>query len=202
MLRLVLVRHGETFWNQARRIQGSGSDTDLSEMGREQAERLASLLSEEKVCAIYSSPLRRAIDTARAIARFHELTVEIVPDLKEIDAGELEGFFLEKLEGGFAQFLTQCEEGEGLIKMPGGESLTELGQRSWAAIQQIKEKHPEGIVVVVNHYFTILTIICQVLALPLAHIRRMRLTVGSISILDFGELSPHLVLFNDTCHLT
>ncbi len=68
-MRLILIRHGEASWNKERRIQGYRSNTEMSQRGREQAEKLASRLRNQKLVAVYSSPLMRAIDTARAIAR-------------------------------------------------------------------------------------------------------------------------------------
>ena len=73
-MRLILVRHGATDWNQQRRIQGL-SNLGLNETGRGQAEALAQSLKDVKVDAIYTSPLRRAQETARAIGRFHQVEV-------------------------------------------------------------------------------------------------------------------------------
>ena len=69
MLQIILVRHGETYWNQERRIQGGSSNTQLTEVGKRQAEALAQLLKDKNIAAIYSSPLQRALNTAQAIAR-------------------------------------------------------------------------------------------------------------------------------------
>ena len=86
--------------------------------------------------------------------------------------------------------------------MPGGESLAEVQRRVWSAIQRLVSQHPDGVVVVVSHYFAILTIICSVLNLPISQIGRLRLTPGSISTVTFDEQTTRLVLLNDNCHLT
>ena len=202
MLRIILVRHGATFWNEERRIQGGSSDTSLSEAGKKQAEDLAQLLKKENVVAIYTSPLRRALDTAQAIAQFHPVGVTVEPDLKEIEVGEFEGMPLASLDTTFDQFLLGWQQGGGLEKLPGGESLADLAQRAWASVQRLTSKYNDGVVVMVSHYFVILTIICQALGVPLSHIRRLRANTGGVSILDFGDKKPRLVVFNDTCHLT
>ncbi|MFC1924252.1 histidine phosphatase family protein, partial [Chloroflexota bacterium] len=88
-MRLILVRHGETSWNYQGRIQGCRSDTELSQKGRAQAEKIAIALRREKLGAVYSSTLRRARDTAQAIAQDCQLEVRLNHDLREIDAGEL-----------------------------------------------------------------------------------------------------------------
>ena len=201
MVRIVLVRHGETDWNQSRRIQGGGSDTPLNKRGKEQAEKLALRLKSERIQAIYSSPLQRALDTAQAIARYHQLEVEIEPSLKEIEVGELEGTPVAEIGKHLDQLLTADGQGEALPRMPGGESVTELQQRAWSTIKRLASKHPDGVLLAVSHYFVILTIICSVLNLPLSQMGRFRIGAGSISTIVFDGQATRLVLFNDSCHL-
>ncbi len=201
MVKIILVRHGETDWNQSGRLQGGNSDTQLTQRGREQAECLALRLKQEEVQAIYSSPLQRARDTAQAIARYHQLEVKIEPTLNELDAAELEGVLLSEIGGRLDQLLTREDQGESIFKMHGGESLAEVQQRVWGTIQRLVNKHRDGVLIVVSHYFTILTTICAVLNLPLSQMSRLRLGVSSISIITFDERGTRLMLFNDTCHL-
>lgn len=170
-------------------------------MGRKQAESLGLSLKETDISAIYSSPLKRALDTARAIASHHQLAVQVEPDLREIEAGELEGVPIAELATNFSQFLVQWRQGGGSEKLPGGESVVDLGNRVWSAIQHIIDKHKQGTVVVVSHYFVILTIICKALGLPMTHIERIRIQIGSMSVLDFGDKRPCLVSLGDACHL-
>jgi len=200
LVKVILVRHGETEWNRARRIQGANSDTQLNQRGWQQAESLALRLKPEKIQAIYSSPLQRAQDTARAIAHYHQLPVEIEPSLKEIEVGALEGMSIAGV-GKLIELLVRHKEGDELTRLPGGESVAEVQQRVWSTIRRLVDKHREGVLVIVSHYFSILTAICSVLNLPLYQIGRLRLNPGSISILTFDEQASRLILFNDTCHL-
>ncbi len=199
-MRLILVRHGETRWNEERRIQGIG-DTELNERGRKQTQYLAQALASENVVAIYSSPLSRALKTARAIARPHNLEVQIEDALKELDAGELDGLTTSEIAAQYGDFLKEWIKGSPTLKMPGGESIAELRDRAWEVIERIIKRYPDGVVIVVSHYFVILAIICQALNLDLVHYRRFRHDVAAISILDFGERGASLLLLNDTCHL-
>ena len=199
-MELHLIRHGETDWNQARRIQGGRSDTQLSETGRQQVARLGLRLQSEKIDAIYSSPLQRAQDTARAIAHYHRLPVGIEPSLKEIDVGELEGMSIAGV-GKLSELLVSYKQGDELPRLPGGESVAEVQQRVWSTIQRLVDKHREGVLVVVSHYFSVLTAICSVLNLPLSEINRLRINPSSISVITFDGQTPRLTLFNDTCHL-
>jgi len=157
-------------------------------------------LKREELSAIYSSPLQRALDTARAIAKYHSLEVRVEPDLRELEVGELEGTFAESLGTDFSSFLVQWREGDGSEKLPGGESLADLQNRAWSIVQHIVARH-KGTIVVVSHYFVILTIICAALGLPPSGIRRFRVSVGSMSILDFKDGRPCLASLGDTCHL-
>jgi probable phosphoglycerate mutase len=196
-----LVRHGETVWNQQRRIQGGGSDIELSEAGRKQAESLGVRLKEMDLSAIYSSPLKRALDTAQAVASHHNLAVQVEPDLREIDAGELEGVPITELGTNMSQFLLRWRQAQGSEKMPGGESVVDVANRAWPAIERIIDKHKEGTVVVASHYFVTVIIICRALGLPLNHIERIRVQNASVSTLDFGDNGACLVSLGDTCHL-
>lgn len=201
MLKIILARHGETDWNKERRVQGSGSNRPLTETGKQQAESIGSELKRERIQAIYSSPLQRAMDTAQAIARHHQVEMQIEPSLKEIDAGELEGISLTKI-GSYLNQLTAREHGyESIHEQYGGESLSEVQQRAWSTIQRLADRHRDGVIVVVCHYFIILSIICSVLNLPISEMGRLKLNVGSISAILFDERGTRLALFNDTCHL-
>jgi len=201
LVKVILVRHGETDWNLSKRIQGGNSDTQLNQRGRQQAESLALRLKQEKIQAIYSSPLQRAQDTARAIACYHQLPVEIEPSLKEIEVGELEGMSIADVGKHLSEFLVKHKQDEELPRLPGGESLTEVQQRVWGTIQRLVNKHSDGVLVVVGHYFSVLAAVCSVLNLPLSQITRLRLNSSSISIITFDEQAARLILFNDTCHL-
>jgi len=106
-LKLILVRHGETYWNHERRVQGGDSDIELNDNGLEQARRLAAFLANEPIIAIFSSPLQRAIATAEVIARHHQLPVEVDQGLRELKVGELEGMSVSNLSTTFSQFLLQ-----------------------------------------------------------------------------------------------
>ena len=199
MAKVILVRHGETNWNRLRRLQGAGNNPRLNKKGKHQAESLALKLKRERLQAIYSSPLQRARDTAQAIARHHQVEVETEPALSEIDVGELEGVPIAKVGRHLDQLLTTGDNTEALSRMPGGESLAEVQQRAWSTVQRLGNKHPDGVIVVVSHYFAILTIICAVLNLPLSQIGRLRLDVGGISTIVLDEQVTRLTLFNENC---
>ncbi len=136
-----------------------------------------------------------------AISSHHGLVVQVEPDLREIEVGELEGVPIAELGNNFSQFLMQWRQGRGSEKLPGGESVVDLADRVWATIQRILERHNMQTVVVVGHYFVVLVAICKALGWPLNTLERIRVQTGSISIIEFGDRHPYLVCLGDTCHL-
>lgn len=204
-MRLILVRHGETEWNRQRRVQGL-SNLALNETGKKQAEAVARALRNEKVDAIYSSPLRRAQETARAIRRFHKVDVEILDGLKELDVGEVDGMTYEDMKTHHGEFFVRWMTDFTSVRLPGGGFLPELREQCCTAIQDIvgKEQRAENddrVVIAVTHFFPIMCVICNSMGLDLSHCRRLRVDLASISALDFNTGSTVLVSLNDTCHL-
>ena len=200
-MRLLLIRHGETPWNRQRRVQGCRSDTELGQRGREQAEKIALVLRKQRVDAIYSSPLKRAVDTAKAIAQACGLEVKVASELREIDAGELEGLSQEELRKRYKEFWKEWRESDPSFPLPGGESLEEVQRRAWGEIERIIERHPEETVAVIGHLLANLAIICRAVGLDLGHMGRLRQDPAAINILQITQQGNSLLLFNDTCHL-
>jgi len=145
---LVLVRHGETEWNLTHRYQGT-TDIPLNETGREQARRVAGTLGHDDWDAIISSPLSRAMETARAIAATTGVeTIEEDRDLIERAYGEAEGLTLDERE--------QTWPGG---EWPGLESWDDVATRVMTAIERIAAAHPGQRVLVVCHGGVINTIL-------------------------------------------
>jgi len=206
-LKLILVRHGETYWNHEKRVQGGDSDIELNDTGLEQARKLGVFLDNEPITAILSSPLQRAIATAEVIASHHNLPVEIDQGLRELKVGELEGISVSNLSTTFSQFLMQWWQEGGPMKLPNGESLVELQQRAWNAVERLLERHKtnpehsEGTtVIIVSHYFVTLAIILKALNLPLDCFTKFKVDLGGVSILEFRDYEARLVAFNDTSY--
>jgi broad specificity phosphatase PhoE len=206
-LKLILVRHGETYWNDERRIQGGDSDIELNDTGLEQARKLAAFLENEPITAILSSPLQRAIATAEVVASHHQLPVEVDQGLRELKVGELEGMSVSNLSTTFSQFLMQWWQDGGAVKLPNGESLVELQQRAWKAVERLLERHKTSLehnkdttAVVVSHYFVTLAIILKALNLPLDYFTKFKVDLGGVSILEIQDYGTRLLTFNDTSY--
>ena len=139
---ILLVRHGETDWNVERRVQGH-SDRPLNETGRSQAAALVEELADERIDAVYSSDLARALDTAGGVAAARGLRVDALPELREKNFGTWEGLTDREIRERFPQASTG----------PWGDAETseELAERVLAALRIIAAHHPGGRVLVVTH---------------------------------------------------
>jgi len=201
-MRLILARHGETASNR----DGLGlglQDVPLTEKGRHQADALAEALAGAKIDAIYSSPLRRALDTAQVIASRHGLEVVVDEGLTEMDVGDLDGLTFEEMRGRYPEFLSRwLGEEAGTLRMPGGrESLQEVQDRAREAVRRIAGRHGRETVVAVTHNFTIHALLCDALNMSICDFRRLRHDLAAISTLDVRDGRAVVVHLNDRCHL-
>ena len=140
-MELYIVRHGKTYWNEERKIQG-WADIDLTEEGRQVAIASAKGMKDIHFDAIYASPLKRAYETACILKGDRDLTVIVDDRIKEIGFGELEGADFMKIRGDktsrFASFFDAPE----LYEAPeGAETLEEVSERAANFMKEIIEKH-------------------------------------------------------------
>lgn len=148
-----LVRHGETDFNLQGMVQGRGVDTPLNETGIRQAQALAGRFSTIKIDAIYSSPLIRALQTARCVAQTcGELPVGTNPGLEEMSWGIFEGqSHSDELASAFDEMKTRWHHGEHDFRVEGGESLLDVQARGLDAMEDIHTNHIGQHVLVVAH---------------------------------------------------
>lgn len=129
MKRLLLVRHGATAWNESGLCQGR-RDVPLSDAGRRQAERLRDALRGERFDTVYSSPLARAVETARLLG--HEPL--LLADLLEIDRGAWEGLAPDEIRRLYPELHARWYRDPSGLAMPGGEAFAELSERAGRAL--------------------------------------------------------------------
>jgi broad specificity phosphatase PhoE len=146
-----LVRHGETDWNHLKLAQGH-ADVQLNDAGRAQALDAAGALSEEKIDAVYSSDMRRAVDTARAIAAARGLDVQVDRAFREIDQGDWEGLHVDEIRRKWPELWGPARHHR---SRPGGESPAEVRRRALDGLRRVIEARPDQSVVVVTHGGTI-----------------------------------------------
>lgn len=148
--RIIAIRHGETAWNVATRIQGH-VDIGLNEKGRWQAQRVAQALADEPISAIYTSDLARARDTARAIADSTGQALQTHEGLRERGYGVLQGKTYAEIETTWPAQAQRWRQRDPLWAPPGGESLLDLGQRIARTASELAARHPGEQIVLVAH---------------------------------------------------
>jgi probable phosphoglycerate mutase len=200
-LRLYLVRHGEVNANIEFRFLGSRDDP-LNETGERQAEQLASLFSRLPVGAVFSSPLSRALATARAIGGAAGVEPVIDTQLRELDFGRWEGLTRDQileLGPGEGDILARWDR-DPSIAAPDGESLVDLEHRIVGFADGLLGNPPEGPVVVVSHMGPIKILLCAALGLSPDGARRIFLDPATISVVDWSS-KPVVRLVNSHSHL-
>ncbi|MCX7969133.1 MAG: histidine phosphatase family protein [Armatimonadetes bacterium] len=201
MVRLFLVRHGQSVWNDEKRVQGQ-QDVPLSEEGRKQATALGERLKGIQIHACFSSPLKRAVETAELILKVSGNSVSITPltELMERNFGDWEGKQIDQLQSLFPNELSQWLAAQQIPAPPNGESIDELMKRVEHGLSQIL-KVKEGNVLVVGHSGSVKAAICVLFRLPPSSFVRLRIDNAGLTVLEIGDGRTRLIQFNDTCHL-
>ena len=181
--RLLLARHGQSVFNRENRITG-GMDPPLTEAGVEQATRLAEHLRGDTVGAVYASPLRRAVDTARPAAAVLGVPLREVETLRELRFGSLEGRFRDARDAEVAALWTQREADPVAFRPPEGEDFTEFADRIAQWVAASLERHRGDAFLVVAHRNTNRAVLRATLGWPLDIAARFRVRSGSLYEID------------------
>ncbi len=199
MARLLLVRHGETEWNRSGRYQGR-SDIDLSAIGIQQAETLKKCLVKERLDAIYSSDLKRAVHTAQIIASGHNPELVTCKEMRELDFGEFEGLTFEEIKQRYprSNWWTTQDPQE---KPPDGESVSQLTDRVSPFASKLRRYTDEETILVVAHGGSLRALLCLLLGFGLEHWWQFRLDSASLTVVETYSDVVVLSLLNGLCHL-
>lgn len=179
--RVLLIRHGETDWNAQRRWQGF-APTSLNEIGFVQARALAKHLSSRPICAIYSSDLPRALQTAEALGSTLKITPEIDIRWREINVGIFQGHSSDELEKLYPEELVQWTSHNLSYTVPNGESRQALQTRAHAAWQTVIECPHEPEIAIVSHGGTIKALMRELVG---GHDPRLSIHLTNTSITTF-----------------
>ncbi|MEW6723964.1 MAG: histidine phosphatase family protein [Bacillota bacterium] len=181
---IYLVRHGETHWNLTGRLQGR-ADVSLSRRGVAQARRvgqyLHDLLSGEREVALYSSPLRRARQTAQIIARHLDVEYQLSPNLTEMCFGRWEGLSRPEIEQRQPGFLRRWQTEADQVVFPSGETCQQVDARASAALGELVRRHTGSQLVLVTHGQVIRGLLCLGLRLEPGVRNLINLDNGSVS---------------------
>ena len=200
-MRLILVRHGKTDWNETGRCQGI-SDVPLNRAGAEQAEKVAFSLKDERVDRIYSSNLSRAKTTAEKIAAYHAIDVNVRDDLREMDQGIFEGLDFSYIREKYSDVLEHWREDPETLQLPGGESLKGVQRRALDAIADIKSRSGPRSIVIVSHNMVIGALLCSFSGSSLKKLRDYIVDEASKTVVEVYDDRFVIISFNDIDHLS
>jgi alpha-ribazole phosphatase len=196
-MKLLLIRHGQTDWNIARRFQGQ-SDVPLNQTGKKQAQALAERLSSQHIDALYSSDLQRALETANIIRKSE---CHSDPRLREINFGDWEGLTYNEIKEKYPDALTERENDIYKNAPPDGETLEQLCERVQSMLDELYAKHKDQTVLIVAHGGVLQILLCLALNLKPTMYWQFHLSTASLSEIAFYPDGAILNLLNDTCHL-
>jgi alpha-ribazole phosphatase len=199
-MRLILVRHGETAWNEARRFQGH-TDTPLNRTGQRQAAAVARVLRCDTVHAIIASDLLRAQETARTIADPLTLTVTPDPRWREMAFGDWEGLTYDALQQRHPKRLAAWHGDPLQVAPPNGETLTHLANRVRLAWHDLKAAYAGQTVVLIAHGGPLRILLCLTLGLPPEAHWQFAIDPASLSELSVYSQGTMLIRLNDTAHM-
>lgn len=185
MLKLLLVRHGETDWNRDRRIMGR-QEIGLNETGRLQATAMKQALANFPVDALYSSPVCRARETAQILGEDRGLAPLYDERLVEIHYGDWVGMTFDQVRAlpDYTPYFQRLET----PVAPGGETLFQVRDRAMDFIAEIRKRHPEQTVVAVSHADWIKCVVMEFLSIPYEHIWKFRIDNVSVSLIECDPL--------------
>ena len=199
-MRLIVVRHGETFYNAQRRLTGQ-SDVPLTPLGERQAAALGDCLATEHVDVVVTSDLERARVTARSIAGNHGLDLQEDIDLRELAFGEWEGYTYDEVLARDANRASLWRADPCVYAPPGGETVAQLRDRCARALKRWQTLYPEASVLWVTHGGLIGVLLCHVLGIDLKRRWQFRHDNASISEMLFRGEHVTIVRLNETAHI-
>ena len=200
MTRIILIRHGEVTWNKQACYTG-WTDLPLTEKGIAQAERVAERLRNEPLRAVYCSDLRRATVTAEIVAAPHGLKPIVDADLRELNYGDWEGIAEVDLPVKYPELYAEWTANPAQVRVPSGESFSELLERAGRAVSRIAEEHPDGCVAVVAHKSVNRILICHWLGVDINLYKRIGQENGAINTTQITPDRAQIESTNDICHL-
>jgi len=197
---VIMIRHGETDWNQLRLMQGQ-TDIPLNDKGIAQAQAAALALADYAPSHIYSSDLSRAAQTARIAATLLGLGVDLDARLRERHFGIIQGLTMDQFQELHPHVHAQFVKREPNFVIPGGESASEFHRRAILCVQEIASRHSNGTVAVISHGGVLSALLRQTFGISPAAPRNFALENASLNIFRISEEQFSLVSWGITRHL-
>ncbi|MBI4595756.1 MAG: histidine phosphatase family protein [Candidatus Tectomicrobia bacterium] len=200
MMKLYLIRHGQTEWNQQEIFRGL-ADVALDQEGRREARALAKRLQGTEIAAIFSSPLMRAKETADIIGNVIGLETVVSNELIDINCGNWQGVTLQEVKQKYYPLYQSWLQEPENFTFPLGEGLSEVRKRTIPFLKGLIERFPQKEIAVVSHRVINKIIICALLDLPNSKFWSIKQDTAALNLLELSPTEAHLMFLNDTCHL-
>jgi alpha-ribazole phosphatase/probable phosphoglycerate mutase len=199
MIRLFLIRHGDTADEETKKIYKGSIDIPLSEKGVERIKKASSFLSSFKIEAVYTSTLSRSIESGRIIAEPHGIDIALEKDLDEIHFGSWEGLSFDEIREKYPEHLTRWLRDPVNNTPPLGEPFRNAQKRSVKKLKEILKSRDGQTVAVVVHGGILRVLILSLLRLRLSGLFRISQDYGCINIVDiFSDGNVTIKLLNFT----
>ena len=194
--RIFLIRHGQVRGYENFPVYGH-TDVDLTETGVIQIEKIAERLRLVDIKAIYSSDLKRTVQGSRIIARYHDVPLYFLPELREMYFGEWEGLTLSEIRGRFPEELKKRQEDLVNYRPPGdGESIGQFSRRITRCLDRIHSEQEGGDLVIVAHGGVNRIILCNALGLDVSRMFSLLQSYGCLNIVEYFHDSAVVRLLN------
>ena len=199
-MRVILIRHGETDWNKEQVFRGR-VDIELNQIGKEQARAVAEALKGVNIVAIYSSPLSRALETAKIIGSYLNLKPKVDAGFFDFDYGDWQGMPHREVEKHYPDLYKKWHEEPHKLTMPGGENLGDVRKRATRALSKLLLRYDNQTVAIISHRVVNKVLLCAVLGLGNAHFWHVKQDTCAINVFDYTQDGFTIYKLNDTCHL-
>ena len=197
---IYIVRHGQTEWNLLGKTQGHGN-SDLTPKGIEQAELLADSMTKYPIDYIYSSDLGRAYQTAEIIGNKLNIELEKTEALREMNFGTWEGRIIKDIIEEDPELYKMWRNEPHLAKIPQGETLSQIKERTDAFIKEINEKYDGKHIVLVTHSLCARIMLLSFLDSDVKNIYRINQANTALNIIELRDYGPVVMKMNDTTHI-
>ena len=200
---LYLVRHGATPANEQRPyvLQGRGIDTSLSNTGQQQAAAVAEFLADRPLDAVISSPMKRARETADAIAQPHQLKASVLDNISECDVGRWEGRDWDSIMQDDAEAYSRFIDDPGIHGYPDGESYQDVLDRVGTPIDNLLATHRGQTVALIAHNIVNRVYLARLMDWPISRAREIRQDNTGINVIRGRDDEITLMSFNVRFHL-
>ena len=197
---IYIVRHGQTEWNLLGKTQGHGN-SDLTPKGIEQAELLADSMTKYPIDYIYSSDLGRAYQTAEIIGNKLSIEVEKTEALREMNFGTWEGRIIKDIIEEDPELYKMWRNEPHLAKIPQGETLSQIKERTDAFIKEINEKYDGKHIVLVTHSLCARIMLLSFLDSDVKNIYRINQANTALNIIELRDYGPVVMKMKDTTNI-